>query len=68
MDKHLRDLIEVLTAQDGSFNEELQAYVTAYPINFTDTSADVVYEIEYVDVENDFEVIETHSFTVSVQV
>jgi hypothetical protein len=55
------DLVEVLTAQDGQFNDELQAYVTAYPIN---DGTQVVYEIEYVDQDNDFEVIETVTHTV----
>lgn len=59
--KHKLDLIEIITGQDGQFNDELQAYVTAYPIN---DGNEIIVEVEYVDVENDFEVIETVSHSV----
>ena len=61
-DKHKLDVIEIVTAQDGQFNDEINAYVTAYPTSETE----IVVEIEYCDVDNDLEVIETVSFTVTI--
>ena len=61
MDKNQLDLIEVLTAQDGQYNDELQAYVTIYPIL---EGSQLVVEIEYVNPDNDHEVIQTVSHSV----
>jgi len=59
----LADLFEVLTAQDGQFNDELNAYVTAYVY---DTNK-VAIELEYVDIDNDHEVIQVIKFRVIVE-
>lgn len=61
-DKHKLDVIEIITAQDGQFNDEINAYVTAYPTS----ENTVVVEVEYCDVDNDLEVIETVSYTVTI--
>lgn len=58
----LRDVIEVVTQADGDFDDTINAHVTAYPIS-EDT---VIVELEYVDVENDHEVIEVKSYRVTV--
>jgi hypothetical protein len=63
MNKYLIDVIEVLTAGDGNFNEGISAFVTAYPIS-EDTLA---VELEYVDSENDNEVIEVKSFEIKIE-
>jgi hypothetical protein len=62
MDKHQKDLLEVLTREDGQYNSEIGAYVTAYALS----EDKVAFEFEYVDEDNEFEVIETISFTVLV--
>lgn len=65
--KELLDVVEVLTSQDGNFNEEIGAYVTAYPVTKnTDYDAAVAVELEYVDRDNNDEVIEVKTFTIYI--
>jgi len=60
VDKSYLDLVEVLTKSDGQFNEEINAYVTAYPVG----EDRLIIELEYVDTDNDHEVVDTKVFTV----
>lgn len=61
-DQKVIDLVQVLTAQDGQFNEEINAHVTAYPIS----ESAIVVELEYVDSENSEEIIEVVTFTINL--
>ena len=62
--KYTKDLLEVMTAQDGQFNDEINAYVTSYAYEGNRVS----YELEYVDTDTeDFEIIETVRFTVTIE-
>lgn len=64
MTKDIRDLLEVLTAQDGQFNEQISAYVTAYVFD----ESNVAFELEYVDTETeDFDIVKVTRFTVVVE-
>jgi len=61
MDKYLNDLIELLTEGDGSYNDEIGAYVTAYALG----EDELRVELEYIDRDSDEEeVIEVKTFTV----
>ena len=60
--KHQLDLIQVLTSQDGQYNEEVGAYVTAYPVQ----GGRVVVELEYVDIDNEEQVIEVIAHSVQL--
>lgn len=59
----MRDVIETLCSEDGQFNEEIGAYVSAYPI----AEDKVVVELEYVDPDNDDEVVDVKIFTVTIE-
>lgn len=52
----------VLSEQDGQFNEELGAYVSAYPV----ADDEFAVEFEYVDRDNDDEVIQVKRFSLFV--
>jgi len=62
-DQHKVDLIEVLTNLDGQWYDEINAYVTAYPIS----EDKIVVELEYADTDNQDEIVETISFTVLLE-
>lgn len=61
--KHRADAVEVLSSGDGNYNETIQAYVTAYLISDNKMSL----ELEYVDLDNDLEIIETRTFTLTIE-
>ena len=56
------DLIEILTQSDGDYNDDIGAYVTAYPLN----EFDIQFELEYTDRDNEDEVIQVARFVVSL--
>ena len=60
--KQRLDLIEVLTASDGDYDENIGAYVSAYPLN----EFDIQFELEYTDRDNEDEVVEIARFVVSL--
>ena len=60
--RHRLDLLEILTSQDGNFNEEVGAYVTAYALS----EFEIQYELEYTDRDNDDEVVEVVRMTVRI--
>jgi hypothetical protein len=55
-----KDLVTVLSAQDGEFNEDLGAYVSVYPTRDED---ELVVELEYVNRDLDDEVIQVKRFS-----
>lgn len=60
MDRHL---ITIITDQDGQFNEEINAYVSIYQVD----DDEVAIEFEYINQDNEDEVIEVKRFTLTVQ-
>jgi hypothetical protein len=62
MSAEAQDVFSLIGDSDG-FSEELSAYVTVYAINQHQLSM----EIEYVDMDNDEEVIQTRRFTITVE-
>lgn len=57
-----KDLLRLLEESDGQFNEELNAYVSAYPVS----DDELAIEFEYVDKDNDEEVIEVKRYSLTV--
>lgn len=62
-DQHRVDLIEVLTNLDGQWYDEINAYVTAYPIS----EDKIVVELEYADTDNQDEIIENVTFNITIE-
>jgi len=62
--KYVKDIMEVLTMQDGQFNEEISAYVTAYACG----EDQVAVELEYVDPDDDedMEIVQVKKFTIVI--
>lgn len=57
-----KDLITLLTKLDNGFDDEINAYVSVYPVG----DDEVAVEFEYVDMDNDEEVIEVKRFSLVV--
>lgn len=58
----IKDVLSTLVSQDGQFDDEIGAYVTAYPIDDDKLSV----ELEFYDQDNDI-VDHVESYTITVQ-